>query len=358
MMNNLNIGIIFGGKSAEHEISLKSAWNIIEGIDKSKYTIRLIFIDKQGTWFLCNAGSSIEQILESKKIELSVKPGDNTIKPVFHSEDDKEMPIDVVFPVLHGTCGEDGTIQGLFKLMNIPFVGAGVLGSAVGMDKDVMKRLLKEANIPIARFKVFNRSEIDKINYDQLQKELGSTFFIKPCNLGSSVGISKVISNQQLKAAINRAFLYDRKILIEENIPGREIECSVLGNQNPEASLPGEIITKADFYSYEAKYIDSDVSTLELPAKLDQNLTQTVRELAVKSYKTLCCEGLARVDFFLTKDNKVIVNEINTLPGFTQISMYPKLWELSKKPIAELIDELIQFALKRFNEERCLKTSF
>jgi D-alanine-D-alanine ligase len=262
--------------------------------------------------------------------------------------------VDVVFPVLHGPFGEDGTVQGLLKLANLPFVGAGVLGSAVGMDKDVMKRLLRDAEIPIGKFLVFQRG--DTLSYGKIKKQLGLPLFVKPANLGSSVGISKVGKKREFRAAIDEAFRYDNKIIIEEFIAGREIECSVLGNDEPIASLPGEIIVRHDFYSYDAKYIDDQGARLEIPAKLSGSVIQKIRKIAVRVYKALCCEGMARVDFFVQANGRVLVNEINTIPGFTKISMYPKMWEASGLSYPRLIDRLIRLALKRAHCERRLRT--
>ncbi|MBI4084812.1 MAG: D-alanine--D-alanine ligase, partial [Candidatus Levybacteria bacterium] len=302
-----------------------------------------------------------------------------------------ENAVDVVFPVLHGTYGEDGTIQGLLKLANIPFVGASVLGSAVGMDKDVMKRLLRDAGLPVARFIVVKRSDViarseapyhlvqgeatkqsqrdrhgrlgrprdDKgISFNEIVKQLGLPFFVKPANAGSSVGVSKVHNEKEFASAVNTAFSYDSKMLVEEFIKGREIECSVLGNENATASLPGEIIPTHEFYDYDAKYIDEKGAALQIPATLQQKKVKEVQALAVKAFQTLCCEGMARVDFFLNKNGKFFVNEINTIPGFTKISMYPKLWEASGVPYSELIDRLIQLAIERHKREQKLKTSY
>jgi D-alanine-D-alanine ligase len=265
--------------------------------------------------------------------------------------------VDVIFPVLHGPFGEDGTVQGLLKLANVPFVGAGVLGSAVGMDKDVMKRLLRDAKIPIAKFLVFERSVASKINFAAVKRALGLPFFVKPANLGSSVGISKVSAKKQFGRALTEAFRYDNKILIEESIRGREIECSVLGNENPIASLPGEIVTRHDFYSYDAKYLDEKGAQLIVPAALAKNIVRQVQTLALRTFKTLGCEGMARVDFFLRNNREIFVNEINTIPGFTKISMFPKLWEASGIPYPRLIDRLIRLALERNRRERNLRTS-
>jgi D-alanine-D-alanine ligase len=265
--------------------------------------------------------------------------------------------IDVVFPVLHGPFGEDGTVQGLFKLANIPFVGAGVLGSAIGMDKDVMKRLLRDAKIPIAKFLVFERPDQNTISFTKVRKALGLPVFVKPANLGSSVGISKVNKKNQFADAVRLAFRYDNKIIIEEGIDGREIECSVLGNEKPVASLPGEIVVQHDFYSYHAKYLDDQGARLEIPARLPKNIVKKIQQTAVQAYRVLCCEGMARVDFFLRPNGQVLVNEINTIPGFTKISMYPKMWDASGLSYSRLIDRLITLALERARKEKQLSTS-
>lgn len=329
----IKVGILFGGKSAEHEISLHSAENVIAALDREKYHPVPIKIDKQGKWFLADGS------------HFSLNPGDP----------ENKKALDVVFPILHGTYGEDGTIQGLLKLADIPFVGAGVLGSAVGMDKDIMKRLLRDANIPIAEFLVFGDS--DKVNFAAITQKIGLPFFVKPANLGSSVGINKVKNKKDFVKAIAEAFQYDRKIIVEEFIKGREIECAVLGNDNPIVSIPGEIIVNDEFYSYEAKYINENGAILEIPAKLDKDTQKKIQNLAVQTFKTLACEGMGRVDFFLRENGAVIVNEINTIPGFTSISMYPKLWEASGTSYAKLIDRLIQLALERFAKEQKIKTA-
>jgi D-alanine-D-alanine ligase len=363
MKKKLRVAILFGGKSAEHEISLISARNIVEAMDKDKYEVISIGIDRQGRWFFDEGGLLLDPRERSHVISrqnsnpMAVLPG-TTPTPMIRTSPGRPLgKVDVVFPVLHGPFGEDGTVQGLLKLANVPFVGAGVLGSAAGMDKDVMKRLLRDARIPIAKFLVFNRGGIRKISFASVKRALGSPFFVKPANLGSSVGISKVRTNKQLRGALNEAFLYDNKIVIEENIPGREIECSVLGNDNPIASLPGEIITHHEFYSYDAKYLDEKGAQLVIPAGLSKSIVKEVQEMAVATFKTLGCEGMARVDFFLRDNRELLVNEINTIPGFTKISMYPKLWEASGIPYSQLIDRLIQLALERFRREKNLRTS-
>jgi D-alanine-D-alanine ligase len=246
---------------------------------------------------------------------------------------------------LHGPLGEDGTVQGLLKLADVPFVGSGVLGSAVSMDKDVMKRLFRDAGIPIGKFLTFRARE--KLpSFTEIKEALGSPFFVKPANMGSSVGISKVRSETEYANAVREAFQYDVKIIIEEFIPGREIECAVLGNENPIASIPGEVIPTHEFYSYDAKYIDENGARLEIPAKLDIGCQKRVQELSIKAFKTLCCEGLSRVDFFLKENGELLLNEINTMPGFTKVSMYPKLWEAGGIGYTELISRLIDLALE------------
>lgn len=358
----LNVGILFGGKSAEHEISIQSAKNIVEALDKKKYRPVLLYIDQNGRWHRIQkplldttpSGKAIDTLSENTGIIL--EPQSNGI---ISSMQDTELSVtlDVVFPILHGPMGEDGTVQGLLRLANVPFVGAGVLGSAVGMDKDVMKRLLKEADIPIGKF--ISLKKTDPIpEFEWIKERLGMPCFVKPANLGSSVGISKVATSEEYKAAVKLAFNFDRKILIEENIQGREIECAVLGNDDPIASIPGEVINQGNFYSYEAKYLDQNQSSVEIPARISETQSNMIRETAIKTFQVLCCEGLARVDSFLTDDGRVLVNEINTLPGFTNISMYPKMWEHSGIPYSELIDRLIQLSLERFNEEHKLKTSY
>lgn len=361
MKKKITVGLLFGGKSAEHEVSLQSAKNVADAIDKKKYDVKLIGITKGGKWlfnessqFLLNPGDPKNIALreaEGKKVAL-VPESDGALS--FLGEEKPGGKIDVVFPILHGPLGEDGTVQGLLKLANVPFVGAGVLGSAVGMDKEVMKRLLREAGLPIGKFKVLRSGE--KLSYEKAIKELGLPFFVKPANMGSSVGVSKVSSPAEYKKALAAAFTYDHKILLEEFIKGREIECAVLGNDTPKASVPGEIVVKSDFYSYESKYLDPEASYSEIPAKISKKLTKEVQELAVKVFQTLSCEGLGRVDFFLTPDGRFLVNEINTLPGFTSISMYPKMWGASGIPYSKLIDTLIQLALERFKKEQKLKT--
>jgi len=362
----IRVGVLFGGKSAEHEVSLQSAKNVIDAMDPDKYEVVLIGIDKRGHWHLHGeAQKLLDQrrltMLESPRpdaAQVILLPGDERTELVDWSSHTSRGAVDVIFPVLHGPFGEDGTVQGLLKLADIPFVGAGVLGSAVGMDKDAAKRLLTQAGIPNARGIVIRPSERPSLDPAAVVAELGLPLFVKPANLGSSVGITKVKAAEALAPAVELAFRYDRKVLIEELVGGRELECSVLGNDEPIASLPGEVIPRDDWYSYQAKYVDENGAALDIPAKLDKETVRRVQRTAVDAFKVLCCEGMARVDFFLKPDGRLYVNEINTIPGFTTISMYPKLWEASGIGYRELVDRLIALALERSRAERALKTSY
>ncbi len=365
-MPKSRVGILFGGRSPEHEVALQSAKSIIEAIDKEKYDIVLIGIDKNGKWYhntqshyLLNANDPKLIALNKSNEPVTLVPWQDTHAVIDLSDVNSEPHVDVIFPVLHGSYGEDGTMQGLLKLSGIPFIGASVLGSAVGMDKDVMKRLLKEAGLPIAKFVVAHKSDEADITFDNVVKQLGLPFFVKPANAGSSVGVNKVKNETDFAQATKEAFSYDNKIILEEFIDCREIECAVLGNEKPKASIPGEIIPHHEFYSYEAKYIDENGAGLAIPAKLSSEQITNVQKLAIEAFKTLCCEGMARVDFFMDKSSeKLYVNEINTIPGFTKISMYPKLWEASGVSYTELIDRLIQLALERHKRDGKLKTTF
>ncbi len=363
MNKKIRVGILFGGKSAEHEVSLQSAKNVFDAINKDTYEVSLIGIDKTGRWLLPNKSQFLLDESDQKLITINKE---NEEHVAFIPECGGELTnltsgsihtsIDVVFPILHGPFGEDGTIQGLLKLSSVPFVGAGVLGSAVGMDKDVMKRLLRDAGIPIGDFLVFREGE--DVDFDTIVDQLGLPFFVKPANLGSSVGVNKVKDKQTFAMAIAEAFEYDTKILVEEFIDGRELECAVLGNLNPQASGIGEVIPTQEFYSYDAKYIDQQGAILEIPAQIPDEVSEKVRALAIKTFKVLSCEGLGRVDVFLKKDGTVLVNEINTIPGFTKISMYPQLWADAGVSYPELITRLIELAIERFKREQKLKSSY
>jgi D-alanine-D-alanine ligase len=356
----MKIAIIFGGRSAEHEISVKSAKNVFQNLDKVIYEPILIKIAKSGKWMTDKnmvKSSSFSIIADfhvfEPKDEIMFYPGSD--HPLVIADSDIKLSVDVVFPVLHGPNGEDGTVQGLLKLLGLPFVGPALLGSAVGMDKEVMKRLLREAGISIGDYMVARHGS--KPDFEEVKKRLGLPVFIKPANMGSSVGISKVRTDQQYDEAISLAYNFDTKLVIEANIEGREIECAMLGNEDPKASVPGEIRATKDFYDYEAKYLDDKGYEITIPAKVDNETRKKIMDTALKTFQILECEGLSRVDVFLTKDNEVIVNEINTIPGFTSISMYPMLWKETGIDYKELISRLIELAISRYNREKNLKTS-
>jgi len=388
MNRKLKVGILFGGKSAEHEVSLQSAKNVYDSIDRDKYEPLLIGIDKSGKWLLNDESRFLLDANDPKRIRLNSSSDAVALVPQSRGmisnlsainnegaanndrtgDNDKAIgsgqAVDVVFPILHGPLGEDGTVQGLLKLADIPFVGAGVLASAAGMDKDVMKRLFRDAGLPIGKFRTLRINE-EIPAFETISAELGLPLFIKPSNMGSSVGVSKVHNKDEYLPAIKNSFEFDTKLLIEEFIGGREIECSVLGSQFGNAkdggeiiaSSPGEVRPSHEFYSYDAKYIDEHGAALVIPAEIPEETAARIRDLAIKVFTTICCDGLARVDFFLKEDFSIIVNEINTMPGFTRISMYPKLWEASGISYTRLIDRLIELAIFRFEKEKQLKTS-
>ncbi len=365
MKKKIRIGFLFGGRSAEHEVSLLSAKNIVSSLDPTKYEPVLIGIDKNGQWHLRDADQFLLHAENPKLVHLSGEKKEVVLTPSQQGSRliniEKKAPVvnlDVVFPVMHGTYGEDGAIQGFLKMAGVPFIGAGILGSAVGMDKDVMKRLLRDAGISVASFLTISSSEKSRLDFAQVTKKLGLPLFIKPANMGSSVGVSKVKNESEFLLAVAKAFLYDSKILIEEFIEGREIECSLLGNEEPVCSLPGEVVPTDEFYSYEAKYMDDAGTIFKIPAELTSEEVARIQTDACKTFKALCCEGMARVDLFLKKDGSVVINEINTIPGFTKLSLYPRLWEASGLSFDRLIDRLVALALERFEREKSIKTTF
>jgi len=390
-MKKLRVGILFGGRSGEHEVSLLSAASVLKAIDKDKYEVVPIGITKDGRWL---TSEHAENLLEGKPIHepRHLRAGDPETTPAaavlaqgesvvvppepVHRESglvpfqtdsglmrrasDRAINVDVIFPVLHGTFGEDGTIQGLLELADIPYVGAGVLGSAAGMDKDIMKSLFIAAGLPIVKHVTILRGAWEndpKGTQKLIEKKLKYPVFVKPANLGSSVGISKAHDRKELGPAIEEAAKFDRKIVIEQGVGGkkgkaREIECSVLGNDEPKASVPGEIVPGKEFYDYTAKYLDEG-SQLIIPAKLTKAETKKVQELAVKAFQAVDCSGLARVDFLMDpKTRKIYLNEINTMPGFTSISMYPKLWAATGLAYSDLIDRLIQLGIERHEDKK------
>ncbi|GGJ67184.1 D-alanine--D-alanine ligase [Virgibacillus salexigens] len=363
-MEKKKVGIIFGGKSAEHEVSLQSAKNIVDAIDRDQYEVVLIGIDKEGKWHLNDQSSYLLHAENPKLIQLNksndtvaVIPGERDNQFIHASTSLQVDQLDAVFPIVHGTLGEDGSLQGMLRLANIPFVGSSVLGSSVCMDKDIAKRLLQAAGINVAKGMVYSKAKKHQISYSDAVDQLGTPIFIKPANQGSSVGVTKAATEEAFYKGIEEAFQYDHKVVVEENIIGREIECAVLGNTEPRASLLGEILPQTEFYSYESKYIDEKGADLAIPADVSEETTKRVQEVAIRAFEALECEGLARVDFFITEDEAIYVNEVNTLPGFTKISMYPKLWEISGLPYKELIHTLIELAMERHEQDNQLKST-
>jgi len=359
MMDNgkLQIGVIFGGRSGEHEVSLMSARSVLDALDPQKYTVTQIGIDHQGVWLTGEdvLGSLIAgRTGHLDRVAILPDPTCNGLNVLQESGRTAVLEqltrLDVVFPVLHGTFGEDGTLQGLLEMADLAYVGAGVLGSALGMDKAAFKDVMRAHQIPVLKSALVLRSEIESdldAVLDRAENVAGYPYFVKPANLGSSVGITKCRTRSDLLEGLLEAARYDRRVLVEQGINGREIEISVLGNDYPEASIPGEIVPAAEFYSYEAKYFDEN-SALLIPAPIPDSLAQRARQLAVEAFRAVDAAGMARADFLLDKDNgELYLNEINTIPGFTKISMYPKLWEASRLPYPRLLDRLIDLALER-----------
>ncbi len=390
-MKKIRVGVLFGGRSGEHEVSLLSAASVLNAIDRDKYDVVPIGITKDGRWLTAEHAENLLQgklVIEPRQLRAGdpdltqpaavLSRGEAVVVPpepvhresglvpfqtdpaMLRRASDRAINVDVIFPVLHGTFGEDGTIQGLLELADIPYVGAGVLGSAAGMDKDIMKSLFIAAGLPIVKHVTILRGawENDAKGTEKLvERKVKYPVFVKPANLGSSVGISKAHNRKELGPAIEEAAKFDRKIVIEQGVGGatkkaREIECSVLGNDDPAASIPGEIVPIKEFYDYNAKYLDEG-SELIIPAKLTKAETKKVQELAVRAFKAVDCSGLARVDFLMdAATRKIYLNEINTMPGFTAISMYPKLWAASGVEYAELIDRLIQLGIERHQDKK------
>ncbi|QOI98572.1 MAG: D-alanine--D-alanine ligase [Flammeovirgaceae bacterium] len=349
------VAILYGGRSVEHAVSVNSAKNIYEFIDKSIFEPVPIGISSQGQWFLTQTVN--KEIEQGKALGLILDPK-NAGFMLLASGD--RFKVDIVFPALHGTDGEDGSIQGLLAAMDIPMVGTGVLGSSISMNKIVAKRMLKEAGLPVGDFLSFHFSEKNKIRFDVMEKRFSLPFMVKSASLGSSVGITKVSRKSQFKQAIEEAFRYDQEVIIEEFINGREIECAILGNEPPEASNPGEIIVKGnyEFYTFDAKYVDKEAVTIQVPAALDKKTIKLIREISIKAFKALYCQDFARVDLFLTKKGKAYVNEINTIPGFTNSSMYPMMWNERGIGFSELITRLINLAQDRYEANQRISRDF
>ena len=367
----LRVGLVFGGRSGEHEVSLASANSVITNLDQDKYEVVPIGITKEGSWLLGTepakliaAEQSVGQAEETSETRAVTLTGDPSLRRLIPLEG-SELPgnngvLDVILPVLHGTYGEDGTLQGLLEMANVPYVGCGVLGAALGMDKEKMKIIFTAMGLPNADYLVYRRNEWERSPepiLDAIEHRLGYPCFVKPVNLGSSVGINKAHDRGELEHAMNVAAEYDRKIIVERGINCRELECAVLGNDEPIASVVGEVIAGNEFYDYNAKYLDN-TSQVIIPADIPAETAAEVRRQAILAFTALDLSGLARVDFFLEKERgQVYINEVNTMPGFTQISMYPKLWEASGMPYAELLDRLIELALERYQDKQRNRTS-
>lgn len=374
----IRVGVLFGGRSGEHEISMRSALTVMSAMDADCYEIVPIGIARDGRWYLRPDAVAMLRRAAPKlralsrggiPITLPAFPGRHELAPAAPDGRDGKRapalpgPLDVIFPVLHGTYGEDGTIQGLLELAGVPYVGASVLGSAIGMDKDAQKRLVRDAGIPVVRYFALTRAEAehDPKLARRLADQLGYPVFVKPNALGSSLGISRVKSASALPAALGEAFQYDRKLLIEASCEGREFECAVLGNDHPEASVPGEVVVKGRhlFYSYESKYVDPAGSAVVIPAEIPEPAAGRIRQMSIAAFKALDLRGMARVDFLARPDlGEIFFNEVNTIPGFTSISMYPKLWEASGLPLSKLIDRLIDLALEDHRERAGLKFTY
>jgi len=369
----IRVGIVYGGRSGEHEVSLASATSVMANLDSDKYEAVPIGITREGSWLL---GTRPQQLLAaergeheehdeetepSRAVTLTGDPRLRRLIPVEQGEElGNEGALDVIFPVLHGTYGEDGALQGLLEMANMPYVGCGVLGSALGMDKEKMKMIFQRVGLPVGDFLVYRRSAWERAPepiLDAVEQRLGYPNFVKPVNLGSSVGVNKAHDRAELLHFINEAAEYDRKIIIEKGINCRELECAVLGNDEPIVSVVGEVISSNEFYDYRAKYINNQSQTV-IPADIPQALADEVRRQATLAFQSLDLSGLARVDFFLEREtNQVYINEVNTMPGFTAISMYPKLWEASGLPYKELLDRVIELAIERHADQQRNRTS-
>jgi len=367
----IRIGLIFGGRSGEHEVSLASAESVMANLDRDKYEVVPIGITREGSWLLGTeprtlraaeqSASQDEGLEETTAVTLTGDPRLRRLIPVEKGEElGNRGVLDVIFPVLHGTYGEDGALQGLLEMANVPYIGCGVLGSALGMDKEKMKLVFQAVGLPVADYLVYRRNQWERspeFILDAVEQRLGFPCFVKPVNLGSSVGVNKAHDRIELEHAINIAAEYDRKIIIEHGINCREVECGVLGNDEPIASVVGEVLSSNEFYDYRAKYIDGK-SQVVIPADIAQATAEEVRRQAVQAFLALDLSGLARVDFFIEKETgQVYINEVNTLPGFTTISMYPKLWEASGLPYTQLMDRLIELAIERHADRQRNRTS-
>ncbi len=370
-MKKIKIAILFGGKSGEHEVSIASALSIYRAFNRKKYELTLIGIDKQGRWFLpeekacLGSADPMSVKLDGRREPISLVAFENEKQLFSLNPLAKKLAashFDVIFPVLHGSYGEDGTIQGLLELANIAYVGCGVLGSVLGMNKATSRRLFAASGIPVVDSYVISYPEFEdnaRAFLDHVHERFSFPYFVKPVSTGSSLGVSKVKNARHALKLFQNAFLYDTQVLVEQAVNARELECSVLGGNPPRASIVGEIIPNHEFYSYEAKYLDKKGASLSIPARLSASLVKKIQMYALEAFSAIGCSGLARVDFFLDRETQALfLNEVNTMPGFTEISMYPKLWEASGLSYSKLLDTLVELAIKRHQEKNRLKTSY
>lgn len=351
------IGLLYGGKSAEHEVSLSTALAVIKAIKFDKYEVHPVYITLDGQWLKGPQLTEPLQSVEQLQFDGDSKSGANNITKFIINEDGEQIKFDIVFPLLHGTNGEDGTVQGLLEVLNLPYVGNGVLASAAGMDKVVMKQLFEIAGLNQVPYNHFLRNEWVKDQtaiMERCEDKLVWPMFVKPANLGSSVGISKATNREELTKAIEFALKYDRKIIVEQGVKAREIETAVLGYYEPKVSVAGEIKPNTEFYDYESKYKDNSTSLI-IPAEINESVYTTMKDMAIRAFKILDCSGLVRADFFVTDEDEVLINEINTMPGFTPVSMYPLLWQKTGLSYPDLIDSLIELAIERFDEKQLLQ---
>jgi D-alanine-D-alanine ligase len=359
MMEKLRVGVVYGGRSVEHEVSIASATSIIQALDPARYQVTLIAIDPGGRWHLGAPNMLPAAVVDAEEVTLPAIPGQHALLAVDGGREAAEL--DVILPIVHGSGGEDGSLQGFLEMSGLPYVGAAVLGSAIQMDKEVTKRLLAAAGLPVVPGVLVRSHELagqEASCVERVIEALGLPVFVKPANLGSSVGIARVARREELAPALREAARYDPKILVEQAVDAREIEVAVLGNDAPEASVPGEIVPKADWYDYESKYVD-EATELLIPAALDEEQTGLVRQLAVEAFRVLEGAGMARVDFFVDRETgRVLLNEVNSLPGFTEVSMYPKLWQASGVPYPALLDRLIELALERGRSRQALERTY
>lgn len=355
MAKKKKVAILYGGRSVEHGVSVNSARNIFEYLNKSKFEAVPVGISKKGKWFLTDGVS--KDIEKGKPLALSVEPGNSAFIVL---KENKSIKADIIFPVLHGTDGEDGSIQGLIKAMDIPMVGTGVLGSSMSMNKIVAKRMLADAGLPVSQFLTFRYDQKDKISFNAIAKKLGLPFMVKAASLGSSVGVNKVNNRKDFQKAVEEAFRYDNEMLAEQYISGRELECSVLGNYPPQASAPGEIVISKEyeFYTFDAKYVDPNAVAIDVVAKLSKPVAEKIRKASIQAYEALHCEDFARVDLFLDKKGNIYINEINTIPGFTNSSMYPMMWKEQGISFPDLITKLLELAAERYDRGKRVEREF